>query len=409
MIRLISAGKAGIKRTFDYTVGLFLLKQDSTGIFSGVKKRSGVERWIFLFAFLLVFLSACSIQQETTPRPSKQQQGKDTKPIPSSRWKTPMTVSNGEFFKGVGWLSNDTVLYITNQGQTSSIFRYHFQTGKSELVFKSEYPIVTVQISPGKKYLLIHSSPSTYKGTITVTDLNGQAVWSESIPSYELSFEWNPYNESEILISKFNEDWTFQVFLANLDTRSVKQLSVTQPFLKWVDKDHIAYLYSDQGNPALFAPLVVKSLADQREHTAFSTIYRFSTFKERMMTITVKDQDQSRAVYTFFDQKNRQLDAFSMPQLSQYSDWLVPFYDYIETNDQFLTFQPVKSGEADAYNDGFNLVLRQLKEKKTTVLIRNLTNEPLSCSPSGEACLYGLSLEKLIDLKDKKMVKWVKG
>ncbi len=377
-----------------------------------IKGKNGLATGAFLLV-LLFFLSACSIQQGTKPHPGKQQQGsqlqKDTSTVHSNRWKIPMAVSNGEFFKGVGWLTNDTVLYITNQGQSSSVFRYHFPTGKSELLFKSEYPIVTVQISPGKKYLLIHSSPSTYKGTITVTDLKGHVVWSESIPSYELSFEWNPYNESEILISKFNEDWTFQVFLVSLDTRSVKQLSVPQPFMKWMDKDHIAYLNGDQASPSLFAPLVVKSLADQSVHTAFSNIYQFSAFKERTMTITVKGQDQSQAVYTFFDPKNRQLDAFSMPQLSQYSDWLVPFYDYIEAKDQFLTFQPVKSGEADAYRDGFQLVSKLLTEKKSAVLFQNLKNEPLSCSPSGETCLYGTSLEKLMDLKAKKIVKWVKG
>ncbi|MGG5255062.1 hypothetical protein ACQYAD_16645 [Neobacillus sp. SM06] len=377
-----------------------------------LKGIKGMGAWIFLLV-LLFFLSACSTQQGTKSQPGKQQQGsqqpKDTSTGSSNRWKIPMAVSNGEFFKGVGWLTNDTVLYITNQGQTSSVYRYHFPTGKSEIVYKSDYPIVTAQISPGKKYLLIHSSPSTYKGTITVTDLKGHVVWSESIPSYELSFEWNPYNESEVLISKFNEDWTFQVFLVSLETRSIKQLSVPQPFLKWIDKGHVAYLNSDQANPALFAPLVVKSLADQSVHPVFSNIYQFAAFKERVMTITVKGQDQSQAVYTFFDQKNRQLAAFSMPQLSQYSDWLVPFYDYIGAKDQFLTFQPVKSGEADAYNDGFELVSRLLTEKKSAVLFQNLKNEPLSCSPSGETCLYGSSLEKLMDLKAKKIVKWANG
>ncbi|XJZ26215.1 hypothetical protein ACF5W4_12530 [Bacillota bacterium Lsc_1132] len=363
----------------------------------------------FIIAISFFFLSACSFQQGTKLHLStNQQQEKQTALTLSKMWKLPLTVSDGEFFKSVGWLSDDTVAYITNQEQTSSLFLYNFQSGKSKLLFKSEHPIVTVQISPAKKYLLIHSSPSTYKGTITVIDLNGKVVWGESLPSYELSFEWNPYNEREVLISKFNEDWTFQVFLINIESKSIKELPVPQPFLKWMDKDHFAYLNWDQNQPSLFAPLMVKSLSTQQEQTAFSKVYQFSAFKHRLMTITVDALDQSKAVYSFFDQNKQQLVTFTMPHLSKFSDWLVPYYDYIEEKDQFLTFQPIKSGEADTYKDGFRLISKQLKAKKSSILFQNLNNEPLSCSPSGEACLYGNSYEKLIDLKAKKVIKWVK-
>ena len=42
-------------------------------------------------------------------------------------------------------------------------------------------------------------------------------------------------------------------------------------------------------------------------------------------------------------------------------------------------------------------------EKKT--IMEGLENEPLSCSPSGDVCLYGYYFEKIIDLESKIVTK----
>lgn len=368
---------------------------------------------MFMLVFSIFVLNACSSPQGTRLHPSNLQEGHSAKKTGTagasvSEWKIPLAVSNGEFSKSGGWLSDDQIIYVTNQEQTSSVFSYNLHSGKNKLLYKSGHPIVTVQVSPQKKYILIHSSPSTYEGIITVIDSKGKTIWSEPMPSYELSFEWNPYNDSELLISKFNEDWTFQVFLVNFKSGLNSKLTFLQPFLKWLSPERFVYMNVDNSQPALFSPLVTRSLSEQREHTLFPKVYQFSAFKKRLMTITVPGQDQAKAVYTFYDQNLKPLAVFSMPQLSKFSDWLVPYYDYIEKKDQFLTFEPVKSGVADTYQDGFRLVSHQLKNKKSTTLFQSLNNEPLNCSPSGETCLYGNSYEKLIDLTEKKVVKWVK-
>lgn len=377
------------------------------------EKRDRSAGCMFIVAFCFFFLTACSFQQgnklqSSTDHGTQAKKSTSAGPITTSAWKLPLVVSNGEFAKGCGWLSNDQVVYVTNQEQMSSVYSYNLQTGKSKQLFKSDHPIVTVQISPAKKYLLIHSSPSTYEGTVTIIDLKGKVIWSHSLPSYELSFEWNPYNDSEIAISKFNEDWSFEVFLVNINGHSNTKLSLPQPFVKWMDKDHLAYINWDNDNPALFAPLVIKSLAGDPDQTIVSKVYQFSAFKHKLMTITIDEKDQSKAVYTFFDQNQQQLSQFSMPQLSKFSDWLVPNYDYIEQKGLFLTFRPLKSGEVDSYKDGFQLISHRLKGNKTTVIFPNLDNEPLNCSPSGNLCLYGTRFEKLIDVHSKKIIKWVK-
>ncbi len=385
----------------------------------GVQDRM-INKWIkkksfphlaLIFVILSIFLlNACSIHQnqqsslKVKSHPQKSQISAKGK----VNWKLPISIPDGEFFKIGGWLSQEKLLYITNKGQTSNLYSYHLTTGKSQLLYKSKYPIGAVQISPKKKFILIQSSPSSYEGKITIINVKGTEKYTQFIPSHELSFEWNPYKESEILVSKFNEDWSFQVSLVNFEKKMVKDLSVPQPFLKWVNQNKIAYLNWDINSQTLFAPLAVHSLTTGKDQTFFSKVYQFSTFPNTLMTITVNENDKSKAVYSFYDQTLNSINSFKLPQLAKYSDWLVPYYDYFEKNKQFWTFRPKKSTNVDSYTEGFQLGSYDLKSGKFTVILEGMNNEPILLSPNGEVCLYGNRFEKIIDLKTKKITKLVK-
>ncbi|MCL6574283.1 MAG: hypothetical protein K6T88_21835, partial [Bacillus sp. (in: Bacteria)] len=285
---------------------------------------------------------------------------------------------------------------------------YHLLTVKSEVIYKSDQPIVNIQISPSKEYILIHSSPSSYEGLITIIDTLGAVRLQESFASYELVFEWNPYNESEVLVTKFYEDWTFQVVMLDINNSKITELSLTQPFIKWMNVKDIAYLNWGENSPSLYAPLIVKGIENGIEKTVFPTVLQFSTFHNLLMTISVNDQDQSMATYSFFNNKIKRLFSFSIPQLTKYSDWLVPFYDYNKSKGQFITFRPLISAEADTYKDGFLLLTYNLENGSSKLIMEGLENEPVNISPSGEAILYGNRFEKIIDIDAKKIYELIK-
>ncbi|MGG1679828.1 hypothetical protein ACIFOT_29540 [Neobacillus sp. NRS-1170] len=365
-----------------------------------------------LFIILIVMtllVSACTNKgpqkSKTSAKPNKSQT-----PTTEQRteWKLPVSPPEGEFYKFAGWFSDTEVLYITNVEQTSNVYRYHLLTGKSDLIYKSEHPIVTVEISPSKNYILIHSSPSSYEGLVTIIDAKGTQKLNKSFSSHELEFDWNPYNESQILVTKFAEDWTFSVSLLDFENSKTKELSIPQPFIKWMNEKEIVFLNWDENNPALFAPLIRMNLDNKSEKPIFPSAIHFSTFRNLLMTITVNKQDQSRAVYSFYDQRNKEIYSFSIPQLTKFSDWLVPFYDYNESKRQFITLQPLSSGEIDSYSSGFQLALYDVKKGSNKVIMEGLDNEPITISPSGDALLFGNSFENIIDLKAKKIYKMIK-
>jgi hypothetical protein len=376
-------------------------------------RKNKILKTAFLVVVLVItvfLIIACSSQSSSNHQPPLKNKGSlHTKGTNTpSKWKFPISILQGKFFKVGGWLSDEELVYITNNEQTSTLYSYHLSSGRSTPLFNSEYPIESVQISPTKKNILVRSAPSSYEGKITIIDLKGKEIYSQTFPSYELVFEWNPYQDSQILVSSFQEDWSFKVFLVDFEQKLTKELSLPQPFLKWIDKDRYIYLNWDNTQEKLFAPLMTRSLEDASEHTLFPNVYQFSAFKNVIMTITVNSKEESKAIYSFYDQKLNLTFEFSMPQLTKFSDWLVPFYDYNEPNRQFITLRPLKSTEADTYTKGFQLVSYNLKKQKSDVLLKGLENEPIALSPSGNECLYGNRFEKMIDLRSKRIMNIVK-
>ncbi len=364
-------------------------------------------KFILQFLFLLVFasvFSACTHQQDAKPSPSEDNDKQNVPPSqPEDTWKLPIEIPEGEFYKVAAWYSDHHLLYITNLEQSSSVYLYNLLTGSSELLYKSEVPIVTIQASPSKKNILIQSSPSTYEGQVIILSPEGSEIFKQSIPSYELAFEWNPFNESEILISSFNEDWTFQLLLLDIEQRKTTELTLPQPFIKWIGNEEVAYLKWNEDSPSLLAPLMMKNLSNEAEEELFTDVLQFATYNDILMTVTVKDDEQLQASYTFYNKDKKLVNSFSIPHLSMFSGWLVPYNDLNVRKGNFITLKPVKSAEADAYREGFELVSYDIDKGKSTVILHDLKNEPILLSPSGESALYGNRFENVIDLKTKEL------
>ncbi|MFJ5758007.1 hypothetical protein ACIQAA_02415 [Neobacillus sp. NPDC093182] len=372
-----------------------------------LNKSNIIIKFIFQILFLLVFasfFSACSHQQDAKPSPSEDNDKQNVPPSqPEVTWKLPIKVPEGEFYKAAGWYSDHQLLYITNLEQSSSVYLYNLLTGSSALFYKSEVPIVTLQASPSKKNILIQSSPSTYEGQVIILSPEGSEIFKQSIPSYELAFEWNPFNESEILISSFNEDWTYQMLLLDIEQRKTTELTLPQPFIKWVGNEEVAYLNWNEDSPSLFAPLMTRKINADTEEVILTDVIQFAAYNEILMTVSVKDDEQLQAAYTFYDKDKKILNSFSIPHLSMFSGWLVPYNDLNVRKGEFFTLKPVKSVEADTYREGFELLSYDIDSGNSNVILQGLKNEPILLSPSGEAALYGNRFEKIIDLKTKEL------
>jgi hypothetical protein len=382
------------------------------------ERGSGMSRKIvtyiyFIFVFSITLLSGCIDQESSSqPEPQKNDQDQASPPLdvddPVQKAIVPLSITEGEFGKISGWLDNETIVYFTNVGQGSSVFTYELLSGKSTAIYESAHPIISIYLSESKERLLIHSAPSSYEGSMTIIDQKGVVLAEETIISSELTFAWNPFNEDLVLISSFTEDWDFQVLLFDLKIGKSQELILPQPIANWLSEDELIYLDWDLNTLAHFAPLVKQKINEhQGEQLKGQNIFQMLSYKNTVATISVSE-DQTEAIYSFLTNKLEPIGTFTMPVLTEFADWLVPFYDFYQKERLFYTLKPLTSGEADTYKGGFELVSYVFAEGKEHLIMKGLENKPISLSPNGEYALYGFQFENVIDLQANKMQNLIK-
>lgn len=354
-------------------------------------------RFIILLFIASLFLNGCRGGKTTEKSPDQHDQKKESLYLP-------LKVEEGNFSTACGWLDDETIVYITELNEGARVYAYHLTDGKNKLLYKSDYPIVKAEMSPSRKYLLIHSSSSPSEAIIEVIDLKGNTIVYKEIPSADLTYEWNPFDENRILISAFTEDWNFSVYELNLLNKKLKGVSVPQPFAYWISEADLIYLNWDKDEPALVTDLYKYDLKKNEKEKMLSNIYQLNSYGNSFMAISLGGKNEEQAVYTFYTNQFKKLSSFHAPVLYEYSDLFIPYFDGNAKRKYFGTFVPLYSTQSDTYADSFKLVIFNYETGKEEIVLDEMDNEPISFSPNGNYCLYGNLLEKVIDLKTKEIV-----
>ncbi|MCJ7843408.1 hypothetical protein MUB24_21535 [Lederbergia sp. NSJ-179] len=357
-----------------------------------------------------IVLTGCTLLQSDFPPP-----GSKTDPSPEQKEGEkepsliPLDLDIDEFENIYGWMDNQTILYSFVRQGKYHLATYHLYKGESKVIFTSDSPFHNILIHKSKEMLLIHTSQNSQSAKVYFIDDAGDVKFSTSIESHELAFEWNEENANLMMTTAFFEDWSYKSFAVDVGDKSIQELEGIHPFVKWFGEDHILVQDWNPEQPNLFAPLVKQSLSDpsQRE-VIFNHLYRFDVFSNLLMTIEVPDVDSEHMEYHFYDSLLKPIgSSIQVPNLTQYSDWLIPYYDYLEENETFLTFVAKHHENADVYTEGFQLVAYHLKQQHKEILFEDMENKPIICSPNGELCLYGHQLEELLNLKTAERLKLI--
>jgi hypothetical protein len=365
------------------------------------RKPNKYRNMFMLFVFISIFMfSGCSFEKKGQ-NIEKQKNELHNESSEEDFKINSLDILEGEFEKAIGWLDNETIVYIANVQQASNVYKYHLPTGRSTLLYKSNLPIITVYISPSRERMLIHSSGSSNEGVLTILTAEGDELVSQSIESFELAFEWNPYNENLLLVSSFTEQWDFQSYILNIEEKELSKIQLQEPFASWLSEDEFIYLDWEKDHSSLLAPLKKVRYKSGEIETIMTDLYHVKAFKDNIMTIGLSKEQAEKAVYSFFSPDLKIRSSVNVPLLSTYSDWLVPYFDMNPEHKLFYTFRPRASGNADTYKEGFDFISFDIETGEETVILENGENEPVSCSPNGKLCLYGYQLEKIIHIRKK--------
>ncbi|MCM3665562.1 hypothetical protein M3204_14190 [Mesobacillus subterraneus] len=382
-----------------------------------MERKENTYRATFLMSLFFILSTSAFLLTGCSPKPDGAYHGgakhslnrvKET-PSPSFLGAEiiPIQSDGEEFYKAAGWLNDSSILYIANKGEGSLLYSYNLATGKSTLLFESEVPIISAEASPGKKMVMIHSAVSN-EGILTIIDPRGKKLHSTNIDSYELNFEWNPFNEELILISAFTEEWDFSSYLWNLRENDLQEINLSEPFVRWISKEELVYQKWDEEGIALQAPLYSVSLNDNQPAEIEDDVFQFDSLSGYLLTVKIDEQaNPQTAQYTVYGKGINPAASFDAPVLTSFSGWVVPFYDLMEEGQDFLYLRALHNGEADIYQEGFDLIRFNLGSKTEDLIFSGLANEPISCSPSSKMCLYGFQLEKVLNIDTKEIIELV--
>ncbi|HYK72389.1 MAG TPA: hypothetical protein VEV44_04510 [Pseudoneobacillus sp.] len=366
-----------------------------------------------LLISLLTFITGCNSEEHEMVKhgSSKINMIKNKKLNPPVSFYTgyqlPISTSSKGMNKGIGWLNNKEIIYMTEYPNGAELFRYDLFTGKSSFLFESKVPVISTIISADRKNILIQTSPSTYLGLITIINIDGEILYSKEFPSFEMAFEWNRYNKKQLLITAFQEDWRFSHFLLDVENKKLEEVDIRKPFGKWIGENKLAYLDWNENDISLLAPLVQKEL-DKGEVLLKDQIFYFDTFLSTLFTVYA-NPDLEEAKYSFYTSDMKELSTFNVPVLASYSGWVVPYYDFAADNQHFISLIPYESAEADTYQDGFQLISFDLKKHEKVTILSHTENVPITCSPNGQFCLMGYQFEKLLQLQNKSFISLFKS
>lgn len=363
--------------------------------------------FLWLLLLLLTLVSAGCIKDQSTGSISPKKNGQNKEDIANVVDSLPISVKDGVFNKAYGWLDSNTLLYSTNGVQGSNVYAYNLDKGTNRLITQSKSMIVSIDISDSGEYLFIRSSSGPSSSQITIAKKDGSVLFTHILNAFDLTMDWNPYNEQQLFIAAFSEDWQVQTFFLSIADKKITEVSSFDPFSKWYEKDQLVFLNWSGENPALTADLVKLDRNSGEEKKLVTNIYHMDTFKNVLMTIAQDPNDNNRANYHFYQKNMKEIGSFDSPQVSGFSERLIPYYDYESGRNTFIYLEPAADKKKTAQEEEFQLIKYDVKSDKRVKILNGLNNEPLSCSPDGNFCLYGFNFEKLIDLNNKKIIKLI--
>jgi hypothetical protein len=316
--------------------------------------------------------------------------------------KLPLELNEGVFHSVADWKDADTIFYITNEAEGSVVHTYNLFTGESSLFFEAEAPIVQFEANAEQNLFLVHTSPSSYEAELIILDSKANRTFSTKIESYELEYTWDQNNPTQLFISSFNEDWSFQTYIINVAEKTIANNQVEMPFIQWLNDDELSYLKWDQDAPSLTAPLYIYNHENDQETLLANNVVSNTNFMNEISTIELVDEDGAASV-KFYDLIDKKL-LTEMPThlVAQYSDWAIPYHDMNDRKSIYYMFEGNQAQKA------FSLVSFDLETKEKKTIIETIENLPFKLSPNGAFALYGARFENLIQLEDNTIMQLIK-
>jgi hypothetical protein len=359
-------------------------------------------KYVSVVFCILLFLSGCTDEKKPS-HISNNPPLVELNPVTQETQKR-YTARDNEFDRVVGWISETTLVTVERDLGEYRVYTYDVETAKKLLIKTVDEPIIDVKIHPSKKYLAIIMSGNSLNATILITSIDGSTMDKLTIQSSELYVDWHSTNVNLLLITAFNEDWTFDTFAYSSLTQEMNRIPSLHPILKWTDDVNLMAINWSPEDALSGGTISEISMRTSEISETDESGYIYFDFYENILVSVKIDKVNEQFIYTLTNVTTNEVQIYQTPALSNYSQWFVPEFFWTEDN-SFLTYIASKSGLVDSF-DG-ELHLAEFNFTEMIVKDSEVTYSKLMCTPSADRCLTGPRFESIIDLESGDIVQWL--
>lgn len=364
-------------------------------------------KWVlYSFVLALCALTACtSAPLESQPSPERLSELPVKRDVPASFFTgSPIVpISNASSFTEVtGWYDNETILYLQEFDEQSSLHKHHLYNGNTSVFFNVDGWIVDVKTNVDYSLFAVQVIDLQNEAQLFILNQDGETEVSIEGFGDDYSVYWNPYNQEQFMMMAYLPNWEFEVYLVDVKTEQISQIDLQQSYIQWLSETSVAYLKWDELEPNYEAPLYHVDVQTGEQTKWDDEVIAYMSFADqRSLTVTVDSVYDLYSMYTFYEDQ-QPIRQIEMPILNTYSEqWWIPFYTYDIEESIFYYLRPKYSGDYFSYDDGYELTAYHVEEDSEEQLAVLQSHVPLAISPGGDFLLAGNRYEQVYDLKER--------
>ncbi len=314
-----------------------------------------------------------------------------------------MAVDPAQFHFVGDWWSDTEIVFVEKVDGIYYIKTYDIQTGDIQALYAESSLVVDVFVHPSEKLLLVHTAPDTTAATVKIVSVEGRVLDEIAVSSSEIAIEWNDMDSALILLTAFYEDWTFDVFLYDGKKEQFGLTKIQDPFPKWrgtqkIVNEHFAEHLLEGGE--LYEYDLVTG---EEKPLGLTEVVYFDTYQDHLLTVQILDEHIAH--YNIIGESGTASSSWMMPAVSNYSEWVFPEPFWLSET-KLLIPATEKGGQLDRLQQSFRIVRIEDGEQEVVGNEGHVTSR-LVCSPNGQYCLTGNTLEKLIDVEKEQEMTWL--
>ncbi|MDV6377902.1 hypothetical protein ORD22_06450 [Sporosarcina sp. GW1-11] len=332
---------------------------------------------IILPTIATIFLLGCQQQEVEAPEP--------TSSVEEEVVTQTVNVSEEEFRFVAGWLDDQTIGFVVHQEEEDRLQTFNIVTGEVETLYTNPAIISEVLIHPSKQQFLVKTADKSTEANIIVFTNEAQVLDELVVESSELEINWNPVDPSELLLSAFADDWSYQMYLYDAKEQAVTPITLADPFPQWLGGKDVVYIED--------TALVKETLETNEKKILAPEANQFHASSTQLLLVVFEDETSN---YKLFDVEGEEISTW----ISEDPTQVVENVEMIDEDNIIMS----TTNQTSATPTAFVHHVQHSKEVKRYEV--DIESSLLSCA-SAYTCLTGNRFETLLQLETGETVDWL--